>query len=681
MTDFEDLENTAAGNNSASLGFQEGQTRSSVNNSARELQALLRRDWEGTATGGGEWRNPVKGMTITRISSTQIRVVGNDATAFFKVGQKIKVTHATGNPVYAFITASVFGTDTNITCDDFDDVAPDHEFRADANGIFFHCAFGSTSGHGIGKGAFEGSGGPYFEVPPSADAAGINTAITNAIANGKIVLLNSGTYSITTPISITGKVQVWGRGTQRTILQAANNLNQNVINITGSGTSDVVLRDFTIDGNENNQVAGRGIALTADAAERIRFENLWVANTYQSAIRVAPVTTPPLDMHILGCKISETGDHGIELVAPTNFLDRVYIEGCTIENPGNQGALVATASGIWAKGQIHVRGCTINMNQSSGTHTGAGVHLVQPDAAATPTAGSYNSIVSDCRIRGSSATARGILIGGPRNLVANCIIEFVATAMPLLLDGRGAGVEACSSNLITGCTFIGGLESMIESDAIDNTLSGCSFNRNSVAGTCLDVRGDNTTISSCIFRDSGTNAIDIAAGADATAVMGCLFDSVGTAVVDAGTNTVVRDSQPDTSFKYVEKTDGDVATSGVTTDVTGLTAITLPGLGGNGTRQFYISFSAVMEINTGSATVYLYGGANGNATDTLLHSVTLHHATAPDTNRHNASFGPIRWTPAAGNKLGIALSDAATSASLIAGATTRATLLIECDEA
>ena len=96
-------------------GWAEGMMRSNVNNSARANMGSVRR-WYDDA----EWLNLTVDATITRISATQLDIVGQDDTQYFTAGRRVRITGGTPTPVYATVVSSVFGDpDTQVVLNEF----------------------------------------------------------------------------------------------------------------------------------------------------------------------------------------------------------------------------------------------------------------------------------------------------------------------------------------------------------------------------------------------------------------------------------------------------------------------------------------------------------------------------------------------------------------------------------
>lgn len=100
---------TAASNNSASPdGFPEGMAPSGVNDSARELMAAIRTQFEDA-----EWLD--WGDTTTYVAATQFQIASSDVTSRYRVGRRVRAVGSSTGTIYGGITASSFSTNTTVT--------------------------------------------------------------------------------------------------------------------------------------------------------------------------------------------------------------------------------------------------------------------------------------------------------------------------------------------------------------------------------------------------------------------------------------------------------------------------------------------------------------------------------------------------------------------------------------
>ena len=111
MTEVANWKATAAGNDiTGPPDFpKEGWGFNEVNDWAREAMAAVRR-WYADP----EWLNLNYGLTITRLGTTQLKVVGIDATGWFTANRRIKVVGATTD--YGYTESSSYASgDTTVT--------------------------------------------------------------------------------------------------------------------------------------------------------------------------------------------------------------------------------------------------------------------------------------------------------------------------------------------------------------------------------------------------------------------------------------------------------------------------------------------------------------------------------------------------------------------------------------
>ena len=108
MTKIYTWSTTAASNNSASPnGWPEGMPPSGVNNSAREMMASIRDEWNdkewfqlGTGTGTD---------TVTRVSTTSVTIAA-DVTTTYHVGRRVKIYGANTGTIYGKIATSAYSS-------------------------------------------------------------------------------------------------------------------------------------------------------------------------------------------------------------------------------------------------------------------------------------------------------------------------------------------------------------------------------------------------------------------------------------------------------------------------------------------------------------------------------------------------------------------------------------------
>lgn len=108
-TGIKNYSTTAASNNSAvPNGAPEGWAPSSVNNVVRQIMAEIR----------GWYEDPTWidfGYTYTYVGATQFKISGQDQTAKYVVGRRVRAVGTLTGTIYGIITVSAFSTDTTIT--------------------------------------------------------------------------------------------------------------------------------------------------------------------------------------------------------------------------------------------------------------------------------------------------------------------------------------------------------------------------------------------------------------------------------------------------------------------------------------------------------------------------------------------------------------------------------------
>lgn len=141
------------------------------------------------------------------------------------------------------------------------------------------------------------TGGQLFDAKNGYGAAGdgitddtsaIQAAINACqVVGGGIVFIPSGTYLVSSSLSLTGdNIVIKGAG-WNTIIRAANNLNADIIKTpttAGSIRNYVVVRDIKIDGNRANNTSGNCIHFYGTRYSRI--ENCFIVNATDHCINM-----------------------------------------------------------------------------------------------------------------------------------------------------------------------------------------------------------------------------------------------------------------------------------------------------------------------------------------------------------------------------------------------------------
>ena len=525
MSGLEDWEPVPASNNAAPpVGAPVNHDRSDVNDIAREMMASQRADWEGTATGGGEWRNLIKGETLNYVSGTVVDVVGVDVTAFFPAGRKIRVLHSSGSDAYCFVVSSSFTTNTRITVEDFD-TAGASVIGAAVNGLQIHCTFGGA--FGIKSGAFETAGGALFVVPTALTAAGINAAIATAVSSGKIVLLADDEYVLEAAVVLDSNVEIWGRGMSGdTVLKVA----YDGYGITITNENNITLRDFTLNGDYSTRSAGGGIKITG-TSHMVVLERIKVTNAWEHCIHaVGSGSTDENDLMVRNCVFDTFGDKGLYVQDPNNSTGRNHYSGLSIIDIGGVGKNSASATGLHVAGEATISDIDIVMDSAFGRTQALGIVLEQATSSGVPP-GSINTTLNGFRIVGSLASQTGLFVGGRNNIISNGYVEVTgAGAKPLVVDGRGGSPDQALDNHLSGVYFKDGDSCVVETDALRTEFHGCVFDSQSTAG--LVISGTNTLVKNCRVNSSVPTGIRVSGGAQDVGIAGCTMRGMNGVGID-----------------------------------------------------------------------------------------------------------------------------------------------------
>lgn len=575
MSGIEDWEPVPASNNAAPpVGAPEDHDRSDVNDIAREMMASTRADWEGSATGGGEWRNLIKGETLLFVSGTVVDVVGVDVTTFFPAGRKIRVLHSSGSDAYCFVASSAFTTNTRITVGNFDSAGAS-EIGAAVNRLQIHNAFGG--GFGIDSGAFEPAGGSLFEIPTALTAAGINAAITAASSAGKIVLLDDDTYNLEAAVVIQSGVSIYGRG-----MRGSSTLKvqyDGYAITSGAFVTSFALRDFSIDGDSVARAAGGGISI-GDRNSGVTIENVYVTDVWEYGVTTLSPFISSVGTVMRNVEVNGSGDHCFYITDPLGLSTRSYCSGLIASDPGGVGKASASAACLWIEGQVTLSDIAAFVGSGP-----VGIRLEQVGVAGSPL-GANATVLNGFRIISTGASATGLFVGGLNNVISNGYVEATgASANPLLVDGRGGSPEQALDNHISGVRFEDGLSCTIAGDALRTEIHDCIFSTQSsvglaisgndtlvkgctviggqatgiqVTGGALDVEisgctvrdttadginvqsgSNDCVVTSCTIRDTGGDGIHVDAGADRARIIGSAFDTTAVDGVVVGSDDVV----------------------------------------------------------------------------------------------------------------------------------------------
>jgi hypothetical protein len=545
-------------------GWPENMSRSLVNNTGRDMMGAIKRDWEGSATGGGTWRNISQDYDIQFVDVSNFKILLVDQTALYPVGRKIKLDQTTD--AWCFVSAvSMSGSDTLITVDDFDATGHDEvdsgvtDTEPSAT-VFIFNAFGGVAEHGIGKAAFENAIGGEFEVPTALTSTALQLAIDNAASNGNIVLMEEGVYDITDTITVPSGIQIWGRGFPNTILRAdAGDLADDVMRFDSSA-DNIELKGFRIDGEASTQTAGNGInGSAAGAHSRIFIRDVELVDIWGTGILFdGSANTSQVWMENL--KFFACGDEFIKMNDPDGLAGSIFLSNIVGVNPGTGGNATTTANGIEIEGRHTAEGIEIHLNVDA-ANTGAGYVMVALDSGGTGI-GAYHSTLTNFSITGDfgATSIVGLKVGGTHNAISNGAIEVRGpSAKPLVVDAETSGAFVTSDIAFSNVIFQNGLSNTVSSDSERILFNGCYFEDQSAQGLQLDSL--DTVITGCYFK---TQAIGIqaAGGSRDLVISGCVIQDCsndGISLSSGSSGTIIHGN----TFRDITD-DGIVIANGAT---------------------------------------------------------------------------------------------------------------------
>lgn len=529
-------------------GWAEGMLRSNVNDAARADMGAIRRWYDDP-----EWLNLTNDGTITRISATQLDVIGQDATAYFTAGRRVKITGGTPTPVYATVVSSAFGDpDTQVTLVEFDGHTgvPTTPVLAE-----LHITSQVTSSIFLTD---------IFRRVTTLTSAAIQEAIDAAEADGGgiIVLEPQATYIMSETVNIglgasEGNVRIMGRGATLQAAAALDGLFMFDIADTADAVVDVnlIMEDIIFDGNSAALTASSaGIALVSIGANT---SNVWIRNSgfndsYGDCIGILDGCHK---IWITDCLFKDMGEDGIYMTDSANTIDQIYISRCSFDTPANTAAITQGA-GIHFAGKAHISDCSF-VNYDHGSNVQIGIHGRVKNGTSPNDQSGRESTIIGCRFEGTGLNARGVYLQGRDCMVIGCQFN---------LSGAGTeGVQVEYSgneserHVITGCNFIGMNRGVrLETSAQDCVVQGCIFDgvafpytddgvRNKFISNNMEGGTDGVTISSGsddahvannTIENFSSDGIAVAAGADRAQLLHNLTTAITTLHVnDAGNQT------------------------------------------------------------------------------------------------------------------------------------------------
>jgi len=536
-------------------GVAEGMKRSDVNDAARARMGATTRWGEpynmagDNGLGHMEWLDILRDtsdrtpLTLIRTDATHIRVnVGaqghekyfKDELATSAGKRRIRVTDSRTSPT---VVTDMFVTDYTYSNPDLD-LTVDTTLPATVGAVYLH------SMQALDAFAFRSTIPGFYVTPDDFTEAALDVALATLASNGGgVLLLDVGTYEITTAKSLIDPIIILGRGAHATTIKAADSaaISTYMMRTVNDGDGGG-LRDLTFDGNRaNNGTTSAGVIF-------------WVAS------RV-------VDFHIDGTRFIGAGEDALYIsnsggTGDANKTTRIYVDNCTFSDCSRHGIFIQddyttdvayylsnidisligqtdnNGAGIKAAGQV-----SINNVQVSGLNRGAGsvqrgIWLVEPTTAPN-LKDARHSTLSNFHVDGTGQDVVGVQIGGHEIAVANGV---------LTLSGPNAfGVQISDSGIASPHAVA--IDNVVVDDAWVGVQLQPGSHECSVSNThfknCFDgiqVQGDRHSIRGVTVDSVSRYGVNVAATASGTHIHGVhVYAGADTGVIvfDGAEDTVI----------------------------------------------------------------------------------------------------------------------------------------------
>lgn len=630
-------------------GFPELMARAAVNNSARKVQAALRRYYNDP-----EWivvriQGPDAGDigVFSWVSATQfqINLSGVDLRPYFDVGRIIRIVD--GGGVGVDLVTQVVSRSYSDPLTTVDITATDSMNVAASDAQVFHSSI-------IRKLALSDSDAQFF-IPATTTAAGINAAIAAAdAAGGGTVLLTESLYTLEAQIvfgASVGRVRLFGAGPEVFLRQDVAAGIDPLVDLSATA-EPVHLENIQFDMNGN-----AGTIVEIDGALRPRIENCVFVDGTDHIVFTSVTTSNAI---ISECLFTEYTGHAIRSTAVSDTHSGI-ISSCRIQGVSTTDA---NAAGIKLAGQWTIDGNTItSIGKSSGTPRGIWLWNEQANAGGRRSVVSNNRIDGDgdtngtmIEIGGDYVACSGNRINGPTagigihingtaagQTILDAVVSgnVVVQGTPISINQRvkNAAVTGNTCEPAAGLTAIecdgdqcliannicegGAVGVEVQTNSADCTISGNVIDSPSADGVLLSGICGDPVVMGNRFLGGIVDAVDVAAGVTNAIIKDNDIDSAVTNPI-TNASTTTRHLRNDEDINVRQRyADSDTDGWGIATpiDVDTITALDLPGNDAIGTYHIWYEHT---NGDTGSAgrggRFRVHVGPTGDLTDPIVHT-------------------------------------------------------------
>jgi hypothetical protein len=357
------------------------------------------------------------------------------------------------------------------------------------------------------------------------DGIAIQAAINEAsAAGGGIVQLPVGTFALAhaggaIALSLLSNVELRGRG-RATVLKLLDGANCHIINMV-SGSTNMVVRDMTLDGNRANQTAGHGIR--GAGVTGLLIENVLIRQSQHYGIGLQ--RNGAKNVKISNVTIEDTGADGIDFKNALSTNEHIHLNNVSVRRWGLNPAQTVQAA-IDCRGPVQ---CTNIWISEPGAADSVGWRCREGEVIQTHGDGGHRSVLSNFFIRMTGGTSRlaaysqgrdvtianGHITGGWRgvqvqdggNRIGQVVVEGVTDDGFKLLDS-GGGQDAGEA-ILTGCRAVACGDGF-ENSADNIQLVGCTATECTSYGFRNNVSASGVKVVGGVFTgNTGGNIIDV----------------------------------------------------------------------------------------------------------------------------------------------------------------------------
>lgn len=360
------------------------------------------------------------------------------------------------------------------------------------------------------------------------DGVTLNSGVVSAAVNwsnstGGRIYLGIGTLLCSGVALVSLKASIRGINRDLSVIKIADGTNNNVISMTGSSELDI--KNVTLDGNRLNQAGGHGIR--GGGCNKMHVDSVTIKDCYSYGIGFQAGTNKNVKINNL--IIHGTGQDGIDIKDYNSNNETIFISNF---HAYNYGLLTDQQVGLDIRGPVVAT--NIVLEPSKGTNN-YGFRARPSSVQGRAGSGS----ITNLKVIGDGASTDHIALDIASNSgdinISNVNIKDFFLAMRLEGATTGGNIEAVSASGIYGtdCMSISGSGWLINALKVENT---------SASSRVFDVEvgAQNIRITNVNLTDNSANASSarIQAGASNIQVDGGFV--TGGAIADSGTDSVIN---------------------------------------------------------------------------------------------------------------------------------------------